>query len=306
MANRSHTHSHEGAGHPGLLLRSAQAYDWLVWLLTFGHERRFRETLLRPARLREGEHVLDVGCGTGSLALLARQQVGPNGRVAGIDGSPEMIARARRKAAKVKAEVSFEVAPAQALPFDDGSFDVVLSTLMLHHLPRPSREQLGREIRRVLKPGGRVLAVDFARSNKKPRGIIDRIHARHGATSPADMAGPLTGAGLEIIRSGPVGAMELHFALGRAPGSGVAVDDAVERSVGTPSLQHAARSHAPLLLIALIALVAFHLGAAAWLAQRLSITPSASGVAVLVGILGGVLLLKAILFALWRKQRRSD
>ena len=305
MTNRSHSHSHERAGHPGLLLRSAQAYDWLVWLLTVGREQRFREIMLRPAGLREGEHVLDVGCGTGSLALVAKRQVGPNGRVAGIDGSPEMIDRARRKATKAKADISFEVAPAQALPFDDGSFDVVLSTLMLHHLPRPSREQLGREIRRVLKPGGRVLAVDFARSNKKPRGIINWIHARHGATSPADMAAPLTDAGLEIIRSGLVGAMELHFALGRAPGASAAVDHGVERSVAAPSLPHAARFHAALPVIALVALVAVHLGAAAWIAQRLSITPSNLGVGALAGIVGGVLL-KATLFARWRKQRRAD
>lgn len=301
-----HAHTHDAIGHPGLLLRSAGAYDWLVWLVTFGHERRFREAMLRPAALRRGEHVLDIGCGTGSLALLAKRQVGPDGRVVGIDGSPEMIARARRKTARANAEVAFEVAPAQALPFADCSFDVVLSTLVFHHLPRPSRAQLGREIRRVLKPGGRVLAVDFARGDTKPRGLISRVHARHGATSPADLMDPLADAGLEIVGSGPLGVMDLHFALGRAPGPVAAVNVPIEPSVVTPAPPRAARSHAPLVAVALIALVGLHLGAGTWIARRLSLAPSISAIAVLAGVVGGAVLLKAALFVRWRRRRHSS
>jgi ubiquinone/menaquinone biosynthesis C-methylase UbiE len=130
-------------------------------LLTLGREPAFREKLLQFARLHAGETVLDVGCGTGSLAIAAKRQVGSTGRVYGIDASAEMIARALKKARKAGVEIGFKNSPAQKLPFPDAQFDAVLSTMMLHHLPRKGREDCAREIRRVLKPGGRVLAVDF-------------------------------------------------------------------------------------------------------------------------------------------------
>jgi len=146
----------------GLVLHRPAAYDFAVWLMTAGRERAFREKILLLARLREGEAVLDVGCGTGSLAIAAKRQVGADGKVSGIDASPEMLARARRKANKADVEIAFDNATAQSLPFSDAQFDAVLTTVMLHHLPRPARELCAREMKRVLKPGGRVLAVDFA------------------------------------------------------------------------------------------------------------------------------------------------
>ena len=85
----------------GAVMRSsARFYDLMVWLLTFGRERAFRERLVELARVQLGESVLDVGCGTGSLAIAAKRRVGPTGIVHGIDASPEMIARATRKATK--------------------------------------------------------------------------------------------------------------------------------------------------------------------------------------------------------------
>jgi ubiquinone/menaquinone biosynthesis C-methylase UbiE len=75
-----------------------------------------------------GESVLDVGCGTGSLAIAARRRLGTDGKVFGIDASPEMIARATSKVARAGISVSFRVAVAEALPFPDAQFDVVLST----------------------------------------------------------------------------------------------------------------------------------------------------------------------------------
>src|SRR5713101_5074833 len=123
----------------GLVVHWAARYDLLVTLLTLGRERRFRERLLEPARLESGESVLDIGCGTGTLAIAAKRRVEPSGVVRGIDASPEMIARAQRKADKAGADIAFEIAPAQLLPFPDAQFDVVLSTVMLHHLPRSGR-----------------------------------------------------------------------------------------------------------------------------------------------------------------------
>ncbi|HEX7940131.1 MAG TPA: methyltransferase domain-containing protein, partial [Gemmatimonadaceae bacterium] len=125
---------------------------------------------------------------------------------------PEMIARARKKAAKSRADVSFDVAYAQALPFPDATFDVVLSTVMLHHLPRASREEAAREVRRVLKPGGRFLAVDFARSSG--RGLLAHLHP-HGRVDPRDLIALVTQAGLTVAESGAAGAWDLQFVLGR-------------------------------------------------------------------------------------------
>src|SRR5215213_3228594 len=101
----------------GAVIHAAFKYDLLVAALTLGRERKFRERLLAPAELKPGESVLDVGCGTGSLAIVAARQVGAMGRVVGVDPSPEMIDRARSKAKRKKVVVEFEVAWAQALPF---------------------------------------------------------------------------------------------------------------------------------------------------------------------------------------------
>ncbi len=201
---------------PGLVLRMATAYDLGVWLLTLGRERAFREKLLAPARLRAGETVLDVGCGTGSLALEAKRQVGSRGTVHGIDASPEMIARAVRKARKADLEVELANASAQALPFADGRFDAIVSTLVFHHLPRSSRERCALEMRRVAKPGGRVLVVDFARSTRKSPGLLDHLH-RHGGVAPDEIAGRLEGAGMEIAGRGELGVMGLGYVLATVP-----------------------------------------------------------------------------------------
>ncbi len=197
-----------------MIVHWAARYDLLIWFLTLGRERRFRERLLRPARLRDGEAVLDVGCGTGSLAIVARAQVGPSGSVAGVDASAPMIARARRKASRAGLTIDFREAYAEALPFPDASFDVVLSTVMLHHLRRATRAAAVAEMRRVLRPGGRVIVVDFAGAGAAGGGPVAHFH-RHGHVRPRDLIDLVTGAGLEVVEDGGIGKWSLHFVVGR-------------------------------------------------------------------------------------------
>ena len=127
-----------------------------------------------------------------------------------------MIARASTKSKKSGVDVVFNHGVVEALPFPNGYFDAVLSTLMLHHLPREARTQCAREMRRVLKPGGRVLAVDFGTPGKE-RGLLARIHRRHGSVSLADIIAVLSDAGLKIVESGALGVKNMQFALATAP-----------------------------------------------------------------------------------------
>jgi ubiquinone/menaquinone biosynthesis C-methylase UbiE len=203
-------------GTTGIVLHRAFWYDAFVWLVSLGKEHSYRERALDLASLRPGESILDIGCGTGTLAIAAKRRVGAAGRVYGVDASPEMLARAGKKAHKAGAEVVFQNGIVEALPFPDGHFDAVLSTLMLHHLGRKARQQCVYEVRRVLKPGGRVLAVDFAPPAEGKRGLLDHFH-HHGYLNLQDLVGLLTQAGLNTVQSGAVGIGDLHFVLVATP-----------------------------------------------------------------------------------------
>jgi ubiquinone/menaquinone biosynthesis C-methylase UbiE len=200
----------------GLVLHRAAIYDLTVCLLSLGREKAFRERVLRLAHLLPGEQILDVGCGTGTLAIAAKREVGATGTVCGVDASPEMLARAGKKARKAGVEIALKNGLVEALPYPDAHFDVVLSTVMLHHLPGKLRRLCAVEIRRVLRPGGRVLAVDFGTSPTQKRGIVAHFH-RHGHISLAEIIAIFSEAGLDIVDSGAVGISDLQFVLAAAP-----------------------------------------------------------------------------------------
>ena len=127
-----------------------------------------------------------------------------------------MIARARTKAARAGLDIAFETAFAESLPFADGTFDVVTSTVMLHHLRRAARQQALVEMRRVLAPGGRVLIVDFGRHASSTRGgLLSHFH-RHGGVDLSDLTGLASDAGLTTVESGPLGYGRLQYVVGRA------------------------------------------------------------------------------------------
>jgi ubiquinone/menaquinone biosynthesis C-methylase UbiE len=160
----SHSHLTElPAQTTGRLIRWASYYDALVNGFTLGQVRRLRELTVQLAQIKPGDSVLDVGCGTGSVTIPAKIRAGKHGQVAGIDPAPEMIAVSRRKAIHNGLEIDFRVGVVEALPFSDASFDVVTSSLMIHHLPVDLQVRGLAEIYRVLKPGGSILIADFMR-----------------------------------------------------------------------------------------------------------------------------------------------
>lgn len=161
----------------GRVLHWARWYDLMDRLVPFG--RAIREKLVEIAAPAPGERALDVGCGTGALAVRLAVGVG-GGEVHGIDASPEMIEVAKGKAARAGARVRLQVAVVEALPFPDASFDLVTSSLMLHHLPGAVKRQGLAQVRRVLRPGGRFVAVDFAGGSHSLLGhvlsIVGHVH----------------------------------------------------------------------------------------------------------------------------------
>lgn len=164
----------------GLVLNNGWRYDLGEWFHnTFsfhGMFRKLRQRAISLACLQSGEAVLDVGCGTGTLALKAARRVGHAGRIAGVDPGVQQIARARAKAARRHLSVEFQVGVIEQLPFPDQTFDVVFSTLMMHHLPSPLKRQGLAEIARVLKPGGRLVIADFKHKQERT-GRSRRFHA---------------------------------------------------------------------------------------------------------------------------------
>lgn len=201
----------------GIVLHSPRLYDLTVWLAFLGKEHLFRQKVLNLGRIASGESVIDAGCGTGTLAIAAKKRVGAAGTVYGLDASMEMLARAEKKSRRSGVEVLFKRGVAEALPFPDAQFNAVLSTVMLHHLPQKARLQFATEIRRVLKPDGRVLIVDFEGFSDQKRSILSHFHRPHGHVRAQDIVALLAQAGLKTIESGPVGIRDLQFVLATVP-----------------------------------------------------------------------------------------
>ena len=201
-------HRHSSAGEApaketkGLIGSGGWRYDLTVWFFdTFlfrGQWRELRQRTANLARMQPGDAVLDVGCGTGTLAMEVARRVGSAGRVAGVDPGTQQIARARAKAARRHVPIDFQIGVIEHLAFPDQTFDVVFSTLMMHHLPDGLKHQGLSEIARVLKPGGRLVIADFKRK-KERQGQAARFHA--GGSSVQDLAAMVSDAGFEDLET---------------------------------------------------------------------------------------------------------
>lgn len=133
-------------------------YDPVVAATT--RERTFKERLIRQANIGPGHAVLDVGCGTGTLATWIKRAV-PEAEVTGLDGDTRVLAIARRKAERAGVETRFDRGLSYALPYPDAAFDRVVSSLFFHHLTHDAKARTIAEIRRVLRPGGELHVADW-------------------------------------------------------------------------------------------------------------------------------------------------
>jgi len=187
----------------GRVIHWARFYDLFGKLISFGHDDAIRKKLVALAAPAPGDNVLDVGCGTGTLAIALRAKAG-EGEVHGIDASPEMIEVARAKAAKAGSEIDFRLALIEEIPYPAASFDLVTSSLMLHHLPDELKQRGFVEIRRVVKPGGRFLAMDFAAHSHSFLGHLLSVFGHARGESMVDKLTPmLKEAGFDDVEALP-------------------------------------------------------------------------------------------------------
>ena len=147
---------------PALRLRAlTRFYDPVVALTV--REGEFKRRLLEQLSPEPGQRILDLGCGTGTLAVLIKKAE-PGAEVHGLDADAEILARARSKAAAHGGpEVSFIQGLSNELPYQDEFFDRVVTSLLFHHLTRDVKLQTAAEIGRVLRPGGELHLADWGR-----------------------------------------------------------------------------------------------------------------------------------------------
>ena len=141
---------------------------------------RARQELIEQANIQSNQRVLEIGCGTGTLVVLLKQKY-PAAQIVGLDPDPKALRRAEKKVRRAGVVVQLDRGFADELPYERGTFDRVLSSLMFHHLDERDREKMLREVLRVLKPGGSFHLLDFAGGEDGAHGRWGRLvnsHAR--------------------------------------------------------------------------------------------------------------------------------
>lgn len=170
-------------------------YDPLVSLMGFD---RARQELVSIAGVRPGQHILDIGCGTGTLGVTLKRALS-DVQVVGLDPDPKALRRARLKAKRVAVPVQFDEGFADELPYKEASFDRVFSSFMFHHLEEHERVRMLREVLRVLKPGGLFHLLDFV-ADHGSHGFFARLfhaHARMQDNSDERILELMSRAGLQ-------------------------------------------------------------------------------------------------------------
>ncbi|MGJ5748983.1 class I SAM-dependent methyltransferase [Streptomyces puniciscabiei] len=188
-----------------MTIATPRAYEVFGALCFAGRRGRVFSRLAEVSGAASGDRVLDVGCGTGCLTRHMAARVGPDGAVTGVDPSSPVLDHARTRTRRPgSAPCDYREGVAEALDLPDGSFDTGVTSLMLHHLPDELRPTVLREMHRVLRPGGRLLVVEF----RPPKTRIGRLLVHGGvghamAHHRADLLDTLvTGAGFELLGRG--------------------------------------------------------------------------------------------------------
>jgi ubiquinone/menaquinone biosynthesis C-methylase UbiE len=167
---------HEGRRGKGTAIDGFRLNELVSQIAFAGRRSRVYRQIVSLSGARPGDSVLDVGSSSGYLARKLAGAAGPAGHVTGVDPSAAAIAYAQRRALSARspamatspAGMTFTVGVAQDLDLPDSSFDVVTCTLAIHHIPARKRETAFREMYRVTRPGGRLLAADFDPSRRSP------------------------------------------------------------------------------------------------------------------------------------------
>jgi ubiquinone/menaquinone biosynthesis C-methylase UbiE len=146
----------------------ALAYDWLTpaydaVVRYTTRERTFKAALLDQADVRDGQRVLDLACGTGTLTIAAKQRA-PQADITGLDGDPRILGRARAKAAGAGLAIRFDEGLSYQMPYENGTFDRVLSSLFFHHLGIDGKRRTFAEMFRVMKGGGEMHVADWGKA----------------------------------------------------------------------------------------------------------------------------------------------
>lgn len=143
-------------------------YDPVAALTT--REKIFKRELVNQVALQPAQRILDLGCGTATLTVALKESC-PEAEVFGLDGDAKILEIARRKAEQAGAEIKFETGLSYKMPFEDGYFDAVVSSLFFHHLTPENKRKTLDEVFRVLKPSGVLLVGDWG----KPANLLMRI-----------------------------------------------------------------------------------------------------------------------------------